>query len=116
MGSLIHKKPSYPWSSLREYRYGHGGWSRHVMMNTQPSVDRLRAVSVKAFSGAPLGIFCSPPSSRFEDNGLFRSCAAPSSNNIAINMPPRSDHLQRASWPPKSDQADEAGLDLSLKL
>jgi hypothetical protein len=118
MDSLIHKKQPYPWNSFGGYRHGHGGWSRQVMVSAQPSVDRLRAESSKAFSGVPFGNFSSPSSSsRFEDhNGLFRNpCASPSSNS-AFNMPPSTDNLQRPNRPPKSDQTDESGLDLSLKL
>jgi hypothetical protein len=72
---------------------------------------------LNAFCGG-FGISTSSSSPRFDDNGIVRSSfgASPSSNNIAaIRKPPVTDHIQQIN-PPKSDQTDESGLDLSLKL
>jgi hypothetical protein len=118
MDSFIHKTSPYSWTSPGGHRYGaHNGWPRQTLMNTQPSIDRLRTEGLNAFCGG-FGISTSSSSPRFDDNGTVRSNfgASPSSNNItAIRKPPGTDHIQQIN-PPKSDQTDESGLDLSLKL
>jgi hypothetical protein len=59
----------------------------------------------------------SSSSSRFEDiNDLFRNFGGSLSSNIATNKPSiDTDQLQLIE-PPKNDQANPLGLDLSLKL
>ncbi|KAF9662851.1 hypothetical protein SADUNF_Sadunf18G0097300 [Salix dunnii] len=116
--SFIHKTSPYSWTSPVGHRYGaHSGWLRQTLMNTQPSIDRLRAESLSSFCGG-FGISTPSSSPRFDANGLARNNfgASPSPNNIvAIRKPPVTDHIQHNN-PPKNDQTDESGLDLSLKL
>ncbi|KAJ6759035.1 ZINC FINGER PROTEIN JAGGED [Salix koriyanagi] len=119
MDSFIHKTSPYSWTSPGGHRYGgHSSWLRQTLMNTQPSIDRLRAESLSSFCGG-FGISTSSSSPRFDGNGLVRNNfgASPSSNNVvAIRKPPPvTDHIQQNN-PPKNDQTDESGLDLSLKL
>ncbi|KAL9398483.1 hypothetical protein Peur_007444 [Populus x canadensis] len=116
LDSLIHKtSPPYSWTSPIGLRYGaHGGWSGQTTMNTQPSNGRLTTESLDAFSGG-FGISSSSSSSRFEDNLLRNFASSPSSNTVAINKPPGTDHVQQTDHP-KSYQTDDSGLDLSLKL
>ncbi|CAK7336448.1 unnamed protein product [Dovyalis caffra] len=129
MDSLIHKPPSYPWTSPSSgYRFGLGGClTRQATINAPPSIDRrLRMESLNALNGR-FGNLASPPassSSRFGDiDGVFRNFGASSSSNIATNKPSiNTDQVLQRIEPPKSnppkidDQADEAELDLSLKL
>lgn len=123
MDSLIRKPSSYPWStSSSGYRFGLGGWSRQAMMIAQPtSIDRLRMESLNSLNGRygnSTASSSSSSSSRFEDiNDLFRNFGGSSSSNIATNKPSNidTDQLQLIE-PPKSDQANPLGLDLSLKL
>ncbi|KAJ6731863.1 ZINC FINGER PROTEIN JAGGED [Salix purpurea] len=119
MDSFIHKTSPYSWTSpAGGHRYGgHSGWLRQTLMNTQPSIDRLRAQSLSSFCGG-FGTSTTSSSPRFDGNGLVRNNfgASPSSNNVvAIRKPPVTDHIQQNN-PPKNDQTDESGLDLSLKL
>ena len=121
MDSLIRKPSSYPWStSSSGYRFGLGGWSRQAMMIAQPtSIDRLRMESLNSLNGryGNSTAFSSSSSSRFEDiNDLFRNFGGSLSSNIATNKPSiDTDQLQLIE-PPKNDQANPLGLDLSLKL
>jgi hypothetical protein len=91
------------------------------MMNAQPtSIDRLRMESLNSLNGryGNSTASSSSSSSRFEDiNDLFRNFGGSSSSNIATNKPSNidTDQLQLIE-PPKSDQANPLGLDLSLKL
>ncbi|KAJ9179516.1 hypothetical protein P3X46_011296 [Hevea brasiliensis] len=121
MDSLIHKpSSSYPWmSSGGAYRYGHGGWSRQGLLNSQqPSIDRLRMERLNN-SGGGFGLFASgsSSSSRIDENknnSIINLDACPSNIN-AMTTPSTIDHLQRADHA-TSNQVDASGLDLSLKL
>jgi hypothetical protein len=121
MDSLIRKPSSYPWStSSSGYRFGLGGWLRQAMMNAQPtSIDRLRMESLNSLNGryGNSTASSSSSSSRFEDiNDLFRNFGGSSSSNIATNKPSIDTNQLQLIEPPKSDQANPLGLDLSLKL
>ncbi|KAJ6435781.1 hypothetical protein OIU84_000910 [Salix udensis] len=105
MDSFIHKTSPYSWTSTGGHRYGgHSGWLRQTLMNTQPSIDRLRAESLSSFCGG-FGISTTSSSSpRFDGNGLVRNNfgASPSSNNVvAIRKPPVTDHIQQNNPPKK---------------
>ncbi|EEF36814.1 conserved hypothetical protein [Ricinus communis] len=119
MESLIQKPSSFPWMSSSAgagaaFRYSHGGWSRQqAMMNSQSSIDRLRAESLNTINGGGLGT--SPRFDENRNNTLPNVGASSSSNNLGIIKSSAGDNLRPAGRA-TGDQVDALGIDLSLKL
>ncbi|KAF8403579.1 hypothetical protein HHK36_011683 [Tetracentron sinense] len=122
MHSMVHK-PYYPWS-VPGHRYGHGGWSRQAMMNSQPSFNRPRMEGCPPRSDG----FRMPEATRFDGNpavarfdgrvaarALESSSPAVAISNTAANSAIGGGYLWGGGRL-ESRQCEAPELDLSLKL
>ncbi|KAF3448752.1 hypothetical protein FNV43_RR09465 [Rhamnella rubrinervis] len=129
MESMIHK-PSYQWSTPSGYRFGQnslgvvsGGWSKPVIINQQPSLDRLNIEDFHSHGrglGSGLAQTSSSSSTRFEETiGGIRNLSgtniASAASNMTAKRPTGSDLISRIEAL-KSDHNEVPELDLSLKL
>lgn len=125
MESMIHK-PSYQWTSPSSYRFSQsssvgGGWPRQVILNQQPSLDRLKIDNFQSRGLGPAGP-SSSSCSRFDETAAgIRNLSGPNNiisaatSNVAANLPTSSDFISRIEVL-KNDHSDVPELDLSLKL